>query len=459
MENAENKTPSRISGKKLGLIIGAVALVLALVIVGLTGGFGNEAKAGVPADGNPNDETCKGTYTASDRKVIAAADTVVATAGDFQLTNAQLQVYYWLDVQTFLNNYGYYASMLGFDYTQPFDTQMCSMGFNGTWQQFFLASALRSWQNYTALSAEAEAADFQMDAETRAYLDGLTESLETQALGYGYESAKDMLAHTVGQGAEIEDYIHFMETYNMGYLYYNALVEEIAPTPEQVEQYFRDNEAAYLESGIKEEDTYVDVRHILVTAKGGTKDESGITTYSEEEWAECEAAAQAILDEWLAGDKTEDSFAALAGEKTEDPGSKATGGLYEDVYVGQMVKPFEEWCFDESRQPGDTGLVKTDYGWHVMYFVDSTPVWQIYAESDYIAEQSNLLVEEVAAKYPLTVDYASILLGEVDMSGDAEVSYWGELDENGINVLLIAGISACVLAAAAILLRKKEEME
>ena len=34
-----------------------------------------------------------------------------------------------------------------------------------------------------------------------------------------------------------------------------------------------------------------------------------------------------------------------------------------------MVKPFQDWSLDESRQTGDTGIVKTDYGYHIMYFV------------------------------------------------------------------------------------------
>ena len=33
-----------------------------------------------------------------------------------------------------------------------------------------------------------------------------------------------------------------------------------------------------------------------------------------------------------------------------------------------MVTEFNDWCFDESRQPGDTGIVETSYGVHVMYF-------------------------------------------------------------------------------------------
>ena len=35
------------------------------------------------------------------------------------------------------------------------------------------------------------------------------------------------------------------------------------------------------------------------------------------------------------------------------------------------------WCFDSARQAGDVGIVQTDYGYHVMYFVSTSenPYW------------------------------------------------------------------------------------
>ena len=112
----------------------------------------------------------------------------------------------------------------------------------------------------------------------------------------------------------------------------------------------------------------VNVRHILAQYEGGTTDENGTTVYSDEEKAAAMAEAEAILNEWKSGAATEDSFAALAAEKTDDSGSKDNGGLYEDVYPGQMVEAFNDWCFDASRKAGDTGIVETSYGCHVMYF-------------------------------------------------------------------------------------------
>ena len=114
----------------------------------------------------------------------------------------------------------------------------------------------------------------------------------------------------------------------------------------------------------------VDVRHILVMPKGGTKDDSGNITYSEAEWEACRIAAQALLDQYLAGEQTEKAFGELANAHSEDQNGKVTnGGLYADVELGDMVQPFEDWIFDSARTPGETGLVKTPYGYHVMYFV------------------------------------------------------------------------------------------
>lgn len=118
------------------------------------------------------------------------------------------------------------------------------------------------------------------------------------------------------------------------------------------------------------------VRHILVTPEhnheeGETHEEG--ESYSEEELAAAKATAEDILNQWKTGDATEESFAALANEKSAD-GDGTTGGLYENVYPGQMVVNFNDWCFDDSRKSGDTGIVESEYGYHVMYYV---------GESDY----------------------------------------------------------------------------
>lgn len=144
-----------------------------------------------------------------------------------------------------------------------------------------------------------------------------------------------------------------------------------------------------------------DVRHILVSYEGGTTDENGSTTYSDEEKNAAKEKAEAILKDWEAGAKTEDSFAELAKEKTTDPGSKDNGGLYEAVYPGQMVTPFEDWCFDEAREVGDTGIVQTDYGYHVMYFSGDNET----NYRDYMVK--NALLEDTIEKWQTELNEAT----------------------------------------------------
>jgi len=80
-----------------------------------------------------------------------------------------------------------------------------------------------------------------------------------------------------------------------------------------------------------------------------------------------------------------------------------------------MVAEFEDWCFDDVRVTGDTGLVKTTYGWHIMYYVTSRPVWKSYAKEQLTMKLANELVADIIANYPLTVDYSAIQLGLVNM--------------------------------------------
>jgi hypothetical protein len=109
------------------------------------------------------------------------------------------------------------------------------------------------------------------------------------------------------------------------------------------------------------------VRHILVAFEGGTTDETtGKTTYTVEEKDNALKKAEELLNQWKSGEATEESFAELANAESDD-GDGTTGGLYTDIYPGQMVEAFEDWCFAD-HEVGDTGIVETEYGYHVMYF-------------------------------------------------------------------------------------------
>ena len=120
----------------------------------------------------------------------------------------------------------------------------------------------------------------------------------------------------------------------------------------------------------RKQDTALDynVRHILVT-----EDNLELAEGEEATDEMVLAKAEEILDSW---DGTEEGFAELAKEYSQG-GNAAEGGLYENVAKGAMVSEFEDWCYEAGRKSGDTGIVKTPYGQHIMYFVGygDTPYW------------------------------------------------------------------------------------
>ena len=370
----------------------------------------------IPPDGNPEDVTCKGSYTVTEEELNASADTVVAVVGDAELTNAMLQVYYWEGIYAFDSEYGSYASMFGLDLSQSLDTQLCETGdVSLTWQQYFLDYALGNWHSHQAMAQEGAANDYVVTDALKAEVESISEQLDQMVTAYGYADKDALIRDYVGPGCTTQDYIDYLELYYRGYGYYEHLYETTDVTSEEVEAYFTENEGAYADGGVtKDAGKAVDVRHILLMPENGTTGADGYPVYSDEDWEACRQKAQAIFDEWLAGDKSEESFAQYAMEYSED-GNAAQGGIYEGVTQGYMVEAFDSWCFDESRLAGDYGLVKTQYGYHLMFFVGSQDLWFATAKTDLLAEKLSAFVPMAMENFPMTVDYSAIKLGALDL--------------------------------------------
>ena len=370
-----------------------------------------------------NDVFYKESYTVSDKKAAKWREKVIASVGGRELTNGELQVYYWTNVYDFLGNYGYYAVYAGLDYTKPLDEQACPET-DGTWQHFFLDDALSSWHNYQAMALLAEKEGMELSETMQADLDNLRQNLAQSAVQGGYASIDAMLQDEMGPGCTYDDYFSYMQTYYMGYLYFEKMYDkaEAEITDEDLETWFQNNQETLSKSGItKESGDYYDVRHILIMAEGGTEGTDGKVTYTESEWEACRAEAQKVYDEWLAGDKTEESFATLASKYSEDEGSNTNGGLYEDLTenlkdTASLDEDFVAWYTDDSRKAGDHALIKTQYGYHVMYYVDSEPQWKAASWEGLMKEKSSQITTDAVAQYPIAVDYRKIVLGLVEFS-------------------------------------------
>lgn len=388
------------------ITIACTALVCALVVAIVFG-----VKSIIKANGGEQ----RTSYTVDDSAAQSMRENAAATVDGYTLTNGQLQIYYWMQFYDLVENNYDYAIANGLDVFSPLDGQKKSEQ-DGTWQEFLLKNALELWHRYQTLAILAESSGMELDEQLQKGLDEIPAKLEEEAKNSGYASAEEMLHDQMGAGCNVDDYMTYLRTYYLGYQYFSQEFDKLSPTDAQIEAYFAEHEQEFTTGGIKKDGSRLaSVRHILLRPEGGTKDESGATTYTDEQWEACRVEAQALYDEWLAGKADEESFSALAKEHSADS-SASNGGLIANFESGRMAQEFNDWCFDENRANGDHALIKTKFGYHLMYFVDANDKWYAYAKSSLLSELSNQMVEDALEEHPMTVIYENIGIAAVDIS-------------------------------------------
>ncbi len=150
----------------------------------------------------------------------------------------------------------------------------------------------------------------------------------------------------------------------------------------------------------REEYHTANVRHILINVNDNVTED------------EARAKAEEIYEEWKNGEATEESFAALANEHSEDTGSNTNGGLYENVYPGEMVTAFDQWVFYAGHKAGDTALIETEYGYHIMYYVseNENEKWAEDVESTLRSEDYNAWYDDILVNYQIKPNWLGMKL-------------------------------------------------
>jgi hypothetical protein len=97
----------------------------------------------------------------------------------------------------------------------------------------------------------------------------------------------------------------------------------------------------------------VTVRHVLFLYEG--TDEQNPRTQEE---------SKKLAEETLERIKNGEDIGDLAAELTDDTASASTGGEYTFTHNDSFVDEFKDWAFE--AEVGDTGIVETMYGYHVM---------------------------------------------------------------------------------------------
>ena len=475
-------------------------------------------------------------------------NTVAATIGSHELSNAELSYYYIDYVNNYVNTYGSYLSLFGLDTSKTLDQQVYSSETGETWADFFISQAASTAQSTLSLADAADAEGFTLPEEQQTQIDLLSTNLDSYAKIYGYKDADAFLKAQYGNGSSKEDYLAYYSRNLLASAYQTAHQDALSYTNDQIREADSQDPTKYssysyaqyhvptskfLTGGTTDENgtttytaaerdaamvaakaaiapllktadleelntaigemtinegteasatvytnqarsginTYltdwitdearqegditsievpstvtdengedletvsayyvvmytgkndnetdlINVRHILV-GFSGDQNEDG--TYTDEVKEAARTSAEEILNEWKSGDATEDSFAELANSKSTDTGSNTNGGLYENVYPGQMVAAFNDWCFDADRKAGDTGIVETSYGYHVMYFVGATG--ETYRDyqivNDLRTADMNTWLEGLLENYTVTMGDTSYMRKNISLSSSS----------------------------------------
>lgn len=372
------EAPKKKKKSPAAVIAGVVIVLLAVIVACLAVALNYVSKNGKLPSLTELAEQAKEKKVDGDAAAVKVQNADGETVEE--ITNQQLSYYFWGEYFYYVNNYGF-----SFDASQPLDQQTYQEATDSetgettvtTWEDYFLENAQNSIIQTVALKQEAESKDFTMPEDYQSEYDSVVENMASNAASAGFtdeDGNGDVLAYiqdSYGDNATVESFEQYL--YDSYYVsaYSDSIYTGFSFDDDQIEEYYDDHAEELQSYGIEKSDLPdVNVRHILIEPE---KDEDG--SISDDAWTAAEEKAQEILDEWQAGDADEESFGELANTYSTDGGSNTNGGLYEDVYPGQMVTEFNDWCFDASRKPGDTSIVKTSFGYHVMYFVSFTDTY------------------------------------------------------------------------------------
>lgn len=166
---------------------------------------------------------------------------------------------------------------------------------------------------------------------------------------------------------------------------------------------------------------YVKVAHILIPLNGELPNKTNIADSTQ---------AEALANELLAKVNSGANFAQLAKDYSTDPGSAEKGGEYDWQAASQYVPEFGGWCATHSK--GQTGVVRTQYGFHVMKQLENPDGLQVkYRKKE---------IEVTPGRETVTkVDEASRRFRNSVIAGDAK-SFEAARDKMGLEPRIKKGI-------------------
>jgi peptidyl-prolyl cis-trans isomerase D len=130
------------------------------------------------------------------------------------------------------------------------------------------------------------------------------------------------------------------------------------------------------------------------------------------------------------------NFEELAKKYSEDPGSGANGGGLGKFGRGQMVKPFEDACFNGAI--GSLQIVESDFGWHLIEVTGKNFPYTKIAEIQKLIEPSSKTVKAAyASAKDFTINYAdtaSFRIAADTLNGGTKITQAKNIKPNATSI-------------------------
>lgn len=389
------------------------------------------------------------------RSYLAVNETYARVNGE-NISRVEFEYNYNVALNSYINDYGSYLSLLGLDLSGDLSGQMYSDEL--TFEDYFNQTAMSNIVNNKALVAEAQAAGFVYDT-SKDYAD-FEERLRAAASEAGY-TVKDFVHENYGNYATLSRISDYVKEAIYASAYYDSIMDSKMPTDEDAENYYNDHkndldsvDFRYLtvEAELSEAPTEEEITAAMDAAKEKAEEaektvaeegelnenltadyvpylleewlfdsarKAGDTTVIENTSGNCYYVAefvaryrdntptvdiravltkddngQAILDEWAAGAATEESFAEICDKYNNPSEISLVGGLLENVQPANMPEELTNWLTDSARKAGDTTVISpADENYtYVFYYAGENDPW-------WMASAKNVLLSEAMNAY------------------------------------------------------------
>ncbi len=287
---------------------------------------------------------------------IIEKNTIAATIGDRKLDTVTFNYYYTDTINEFYNDWysqssndpdSYMLSVLGLDTSLPLNDQMKDAETGKTWADYFIDEAINKAKSDYALYDLAKGDEtFVFPEESQETLDNTMNNLDSYATMYGMSTSK-YLAAIYGPGASQKSYKEYYERSLIADAYSQAHKDSITYEDSEIRAYEADKIANFTSY------TYYNI-YMSHSAflQGGTEDENGKVTYSDDENNAARAALKEAAEK-LATATSLEELKSLAETIEVAEGNSVTVNENVNVLHTSLNTVLADWLCAEDRKEGD----------------------------------------------------------------------------------------------------------